>query len=320
MALDVQGAPVLHSPPLSLSGQGLRSDTAANNGLLAQFGRGGTAPCSPGCKRTRQTMWGPRWLTAAVCLGAVSLPTLATDPRGPEERYDALCEEIIQHGQAAARSHNAGRADDVQSFSAKADAAYRAAVLLAPGEPQAHANMAVFTLNSQRWEESVAFWRLALDTLQGQPQTAAMFKGRLRFAQLRALGTRRNAAYRGGQGNITEALALAREELALMRTPEILADIGVLQTMLAEDDPGLFDDAGRSYAQAQDVAFSGWAEAQRQQGRCGGEAAELGGVERSWVSGPEVALLPVSLQDDGAPDRCVVSCDAGLFPATGFGC
>jgi len=132
----------------------------------------------------------------------------------------------------------------------------------------------------------------------GNSDMQQMVRDRMRFARLRLIGTRRNVMYRDGQGNITAALALAGEELALMQTPEILADMGVMLTMLAEDKPALFQQAVLRYGEAQDVAYRGWVQSQRQQwGMCAGDDAGLPGVMRDWVESPGVTLLEKTSND-----------------------
>ena len=84
--------------------------------------------------------------------GAIIFLVIPTIVCGAQpQSYDQLCDAIIANGQAAARSHNAGQDDQVLRYSALALEAYKQAAAQQPAEPQAHANMAVFMLNSQRY-------------------------------------------------------------------------------------------------------------------------------------------------------------------------
>ena len=203
-------------------------------------------------------------------------PPLVVRQTKSQSAYIKLCESIISHAQAAAQAHNAGRIADAMTELEQGDKAYAQAAAMYPNDAQAHANMATSCLNSQRWAKAVYYFELALECLHKASsaaagnsgdgggggraaQAAAYFSDRLKFARLRDLGTRRNAVYRDGQGDILEALSLATQERALMETPEVLADQAVMNTMLAETDTARFTKAAKLYARAQDTGFKGWA-------------------------------------------------------------
>ena len=153
-------------------------------------------------------------LALLLTVGYAAEGTLPPPPPPSETAYEHLCDAIMALSQKASRLHNSGNKTGAEALMVLVEEKYAAAVAMYPSEAQAHANMATSSLNSQRWEAAVRYFELTLKHLP--PGTAAQmtehFRDRLRFAKLRAVGTRRTAAYRDGQVRSSRVLFLLKSQ------------------------------------------------------------------------------------------------------------
>eukprot|EP00658_Telonema_sp_P-2_P084209 TRINITY_DN9288_c0_g1_i1.p1 TRINITY_DN9288_c0_g1~~TRINITY_DN9288_c0_g1_i1.p1 ORF type:complete len:360 (-),score=72.65 TRINITY_DN9288_c0_g1_i1:869-1948(-) len=171
--------------------------------------------------------------------------------------YDQVVDSIIAHSKRAAALHNngdpAGAQEEVQRALDASDRAKR----MDPDHPQAYLSTATFLLNVHRFEESLANWRLARQRLPPGQQYIDMVDERIRHTRLGLVSTRRDAVYQSGKGNISEAVGLVMQQLAIYRSPRFLFDLATMQVMLAETNTTNAEQAAVHFAEAQDASRDG---------------------------------------------------------------
>ena len=181
---------------------------------------------------------------------ALLLP-ITCGPNGIES-YDEACERIVAHAQSAARVHNSGDEAAAQREADAAAVAYHAAVALEPKEPQAYLHGGQAFYNMQRFDESIAAFEAALGVLPSGGQFQTHVALRLRAAQLGKASKARDAVYADGQGNLTAALQLIRQQLELQpKNPRYLFDAATLQAVRSGVEAGAEAEALSLFAAAQ---------------------------------------------------------------------
>ena len=176
---------------------------------------------------------------------------------GGERTYSDLCDQIVEHAQQASRLHNAGQ---IKAAMDKVDAArqtFQAAVSIDPDEPQAYFNMANFLLNTQHLEESIPLWQAAADRVGPGDMQNFLLQKKV-YATFGVHSMRRDAAYKNGEGNLSEALVHAQGQLGVYRSPEVYFDMATMQTMLASVGMASSTDAMQNFREAQNVAYRAW--------------------------------------------------------------
>ena len=79
---------------------------------------------------------------------------------------------------------------------------------------------------------------------------------RMRHARYGKISVQRDEAYSSSRGNLSLALALAEQQLAIYYSPRVLHDLATLRTTLGEESTGLLAMAHHDYALAQRVAVA----------------------------------------------------------------
>ena len=233
-------------------------------------------------------------LSAAFLIASASLCILFSSSASASSplSYSALCDSIVDHARAAARLHNAGQVEAALQEVDAARSVFREAVAVDDSQPQAYFNMANFLLNSQHLEESLPLWEAAaarvlpaVDHHESNPNSGGssssssssnnnnnnnraeveealrlrdFFLQKRTYAQFGVHSMRRDAAYSGGSGNLTEALQHARHQLEIYPSPEVYFDMATLQTMLASVGRAEPSEAMDNFRAAQNTAYSAW--------------------------------------------------------------
>lgn len=203
-----------------------------------------------------------RALAAVAALVLVALAALAA-----ADKYDELCDAIIAHGQEAAKAHNGGDPKGAEEATRKAEEVFKKAVKMDPGQPQAFANIAVFYLNSQKFEKSLEMWEKAKARVD-DPGMLDFLEARIQHTKYGFASSRRDKAYNSGQGNITEALHWCEEQERLLPSPEVLHDKGTMMVMLGETDPSMSVRAVEALRKGQRIAYKGWLVGKKSAGLC----------------------------------------------------
>ncbi|EGD83513.1 hypothetical protein PTSG_12129 [Salpingoeca rosetta] len=211
-----------------------------------------------------------RTMMTAVLLGLCLLLCCCTSVCIGSARYDAECDAIISHAKQAAYYHNQGQLDASEREHALAFEAFERAVTIDPHDPQAFANMAIYSYNSQRFDHCLEYWEQVLKRLSADDvQMHAVVAAKMRDCRFGRLSVNRDKAYNAGQGNITEALEWAQKQLAMIPSPETHSGIATMLLMKSETDPSLQATAHQHFEQAAHIAHRGFVAGARARGwRC----------------------------------------------------
>ena len=109
--------------------------------------------------------------------------------------YDTLVDTIVRHAQTAAQRKNSG---DEQGADAAVKAGLHALELakkMDPEHPQAYITGGTFFLNMNRFEESLAHWRLAKAKLDPGNEYHAVIDERIKYTQLGQISVERDRVY-----------------------------------------------------------------------------------------------------------------------------
>jgi hypothetical protein len=183
---------------------------------------------------------------------------------------------------------------------ARVEDAFSQAVAFNGKEAQAYANMAQYCHNTNQLSRAVEMWTATVERVSNQPDMVKMFTQRRKHSIFGMHSQARDAAYEGGQGNVTEALQHARLQLSVYQSPVIVFDVATMQVMASEtaaDTPALEAEALQNFQTAGDAAVHSWVVAQTVKGKC-----PVGGALHTLRSdGPvleDMAIESVSALDD----------------------
>eukprot|EP00730_Choanoeca_flexa_P002040 TRINITY_DN10886_c0_g1_i1.p1 TRINITY_DN10886_c0_g1~~TRINITY_DN10886_c0_g1_i1.p1 ORF type:complete len:591 (+),score=115.72 TRINITY_DN10886_c0_g1_i1:140-1774(+) len=124
--------------------------------------------------------------------------------------------------------------------------------------------MAVFLSNTQKFNESIATWQLAIDRVGHDVQMRQTLVSKQKEAQYGLAGQQRDMAYDEGKGNLTLALSYIDQQLSLRSSPDVLHQRATLKLMLGNEQHA---DAAQDFKEAVSQYLSGWYYGQRVLGR-----------------------------------------------------
>ena len=124
--------------------------------------------------------------------------------------------------------YNAGEISQAERAIRSAEVSFKKAVAMNSEEGQAYANMAIFKLNTNQFDESLEYWAETLKRVDDQDMKDYITE-KIRFTKYGKFSSHRDSMYNNGQGNISAALEAAIEQEKLYRSPEVLFDIATLQ-------------------------------------------------------------------------------------------
>ena len=134
-------------------------------------------------------------------------------------QYDKKCDEIVDLGKQAASYANGGDMSAALQNVELARKVFQQAIALEPDNPQAFANLGVFLLNANMFNESILLLTSALERAAkpASPGTQSQIRGflqqKIRIANYGYASSKRDQAYLEGKGNVTEAVEWALRQL-----------------------------------------------------------------------------------------------------------
>ena len=157
------------------------------------------------------------------------------------DRYDELCDEIVVHAQRAAVERNRRNEARAGKHTAAALQSFKAAVKVNDKEPQAYVNYAQFLFNINRPQDSLQYWegarKRARPSDKGQADTGqdvdviSWIDSRIALAKYAHASMQRDKAYALGQGNISEAIGWAEQQVAIYGSPFVMFEMATMEVM-----------------------------------------------------------------------------------------
>jgi hypothetical protein len=155
------------------------------------------------------------------------------------DRYDQLCDEIVSNAQLSVSARKRGKDAKASKYASAAFSSLKSAIKENDREPQAYLNYAQFLLNANRPLESIEYWESARSRTRSGEKGAndagseidarEWIDSRIKLAKYAHYSMQRDKAYSSGQGNITEALSWAEQQLAVYNSPTVMFDMATLE-------------------------------------------------------------------------------------------
>lgn len=165
--------------------------------------------------------------------------------------YDALCDEMVNYAQLAAKAHNSGSEEEAKVYAAKVEASYKVAKAKDAKHPQAHLNFATFLMNSNRFDEALPLFELAEKAVGNNMQAKGQIMTNMRKCKYGKMSMERDRLYDGGKGDIYAALEAGEAQLDASPEPyRTNHDLATMSAMLCEYDESQCEAAARRFRMA----------------------------------------------------------------------
>ena len=184
------------------------------------------------------------------------------------DKYGDLCDKMIQKAQDAAKHHNQGNQKKAEKAMQRVDALYEEAAALEPEELQAHLNYGTTLINTNQLDKAASIWQLAASVLTDDirtqvPHMESFIAGKINLCAYGKVSMQKDQVYKGGKGDLTMAIDLVDEQLALRPLPQIYHDRATMNIMISNSEEKSVAGIEADFKQAETEALKGHIAAKR---------------------------------------------------------